>query len=81
MNKGLEILLARIDSHPEEFSLETTYATTNSPRWRMLIEAAREGHFLTPEEKLILHTELSSVQGAWFTTQVMHELLVAEVKA
>lgn len=80
MNKGLEILLARLDSHPEEFSREDTYAT-NSPRWTLLIDAAREGHFLTPEEKLILHTKLSSVQGTWFTNEIMRELLVAEGKA
>ena len=81
MNKGLEILLARIDSHPEEFSEETIYATNIIPRWTLLIDAAREGHFLTPEEKLILHTKLSSVQGTWFTNEIMRELLVAEGKA
>ena len=80
MNKGLEILLARIDSHPEEFSNAHT-SEARTARWGKILSAARDGHFLTPEEKLLLHTKLSSVQGAWFANEVMHELLVAESKA
>lgn len=79
MNKGLEILLARIDSHPEEFNRAHTFETRIS-RWKTMLDAARDGHFLTPEEKLLLHTKLSSVQGAWFTNAIMHELLVAGEK-
>jgi hypothetical protein len=80
MNKGLEILLARIDSHPEEFSNALAFVSRGG-RWHHIVSAARDGHFLTPEEKLLLHTKLSSVQGAWFANEVMHELLVAESEA
>jgi len=76
MNKGLEILLARIDSHPEEFINAHTFDSRTS-RWKLMLDKAREGHFLTSEEKQLLHAKLSSVQGAWFTNAIMHELLVA----
>ena len=77
MNKGLEILLARIDSHPEEFHEAHTFDSRSS-RWKLMLDAAQNGHFLTSEEKQLLHAKLSSVQGAWFTNAIMHELLVAD---
>ena len=80
MNAGIEILLKRMDSHPEEFSgldnrIQSLTPGVTSTRWRWIIEAAMQGKFLTDEEKTMLHDKLSSLQGDAFSSLVMQELM------
>ena len=80
MNAGVEILLKRMDSHPEEFRgldshIKSLAPNVNENRWRWVLAAALEGKFLTDEEKTMLHDKLSSIQGEAFTAAVMRELM------
>jgi hypothetical protein len=67
MNTGLEILLKRMDSHPQEFQ--------DSHRWDALIETALRGRFLTDQERSLLRDKLSALQGESFTASVVRELV------
>lgn len=81
MNAGVEILLKRMDSHPEEFQgldthirgLNTTAGTEY--RWEHYLRAAFNSKFLTDEERTLLSSKLSSIQGGAFTQAVMRELM------
>lgn len=85
MNTGVEILLKRMDSHPEEFHWDE-----GTSRWGWLLRMlAEEGiarpepwgydlSFLPPEEFQALRDKLCSIQGEAFTRTVMRELLVDE---
>ena len=77
MNAGVEILLGRMESHPEEFQWD------NGTRWvwllRMLDGEDPEGRdlsFLPDEEIQALRSKFNSIQGEAFTRTVMRELLV-----
>jgi hypothetical protein len=84
MNTGVEILLKRMDSHPEEFQgvgkgvRLRVYGNDDdydvSRRWDGLISAALNSTFLTDEEREALLNKLSSIQGEAFTTAVVEEL-------
>lgn len=81
MNAGVEILLNRMDSHPEEFQgldthirgLNTTFGIEH--RWEHYLQAAFNGRFITDEERTLLSNKLSSIQGGAFTHAVMRELM------
>lgn len=78
MNKGVEILLARMHSNPQEFE-------EGNPKWASIIAPLLQFFdeqrpynpypFLTPEEMLALHTEYLSIQGEVFTREVLSQLL------
>ena len=65
MNKGLEILIARIESNPEEFE-------TNS-RWLGLIETYK--NILPEEDMKVFNAKLYERACNKFTELVMEELL------
>lgn len=81
MNAGVEILLKRMDSHPEEFQGLDTHirglGTTSKTeyRWEHHIRAALNSKFLTAEERALLLDKLSSIQGETFTKAVLRELM------
>jgi len=83
MNKGVQILLARMESHPQEFNvLEAPRFQTSPWHWIAdpLIRRVRDDEhvplcFLTDEEVTILFEKLMSVQGDAFTRRVMRQLL------
>lgn len=69
MNKGLEILMARIESHPEEFESNGIVAT----RWDYLI---REYEKVLPEEDMkAFRAKLNEKSCERFSERVMKELL------
>lgn len=81
MNKGLEILLKRIDSHPEEFDQlfrQKPHSADPTASWDKLVEIAlniqRSHSFLTEDERAELKTRIQSVQGDLFTKAVMRTL-------
>lgn len=76
MNQGIEILLARMDSHPDEFY--NLHMQGNNPpgtRWDWLLAEALAGKFTTEEERTALQDKLSSIQGESFTMAVLKELM------
>lgn len=93
MNKGVQILLQRMESHPQEFvpDLHSTYPH----KWRMLLTKvdnrmhhakSKRGEetympeltFLQDDEIQALHSKLQSIRGDLFTKEVMNTLLVTE---
>ena len=76
MNQGIEILLARMESHPDEFhNLHMQGNTPPGTRWDALLREAIKGKFTTEEERTALQDKLSSVQGDSFTKAVLQELM------
>jgi hypothetical protein len=86
MNKGVEILLARMESNPEEFipDLMGAYPV----KWRkVLVDIRARMHdksyrsdltFLTQEEVKMLWAKMQSIQGDLFTKHIMNTLLQDE---
>lgn len=87
-NKGVLILLNRMDSHPEEFTERRNLGARS--RWDWLIEQVSRrvlnGHknnanyrldlpFLSNEEVDALHDKYQQLQGQAFTNRIMSELL------
>jgi len=74
MNKGIEILLARMDSHPQEFCHETMYGRYG--RWTSAIDKVTAvGGSFTEEERKALNTKLYELERERFTQDVMRKLL------
>ena len=74
MNQGIEILLARMESHPDEF-YNLHLPSYRSSRWGSLLDEAIKGKFTTEEERTALQDKLSSIQGESFTMAVLKELM------
>lgn len=82
MNKGLQILLERIKSNPEEFTPDI--AGSYPEKWRAIlrqVEARANGEvpkyldFLSDAEIAELWRAMQAVRGDQFTKQVMNTLL------
>jgi len=74
MNQGVEILLARMDSHPQEFSNEIMLGRYG--RWSAVIDQVLAvGGSFTGEEREVLTKKLREVERERFTQQVMKKLL------
>lgn len=83
MNAGVEILLGRMESHPEEFQWDNGTARWS---WVLRMVHGEKGYanepwgpdlsFLPDEEIQTLRSKLHSIQGEAFTRTVMRELLV-----
>lgn len=87
MNKGVEILLQRMDSNPDEFIPDAPYTTFPS-KWGEIVRAviARKQNldpkppyydlpYLTEEEVALLYDKILKIQGDNFTKHVMSTLL------
>jgi ATP-dependent DNA ligase len=74
MNQGIEILLARMDSHPQEFSSDIMLGRYG--RWSKVIDQVLAvGGSFTGEEREALATKLREVERERFTQRVMKQLL------
>ena len=81
MNQGLEILIARTKTHPEEFVANDL--TSNMPRWLLMVQNFTR--YATDEEKEAWQEAMKDVND-WhenkrrddFTEAVMKELLVRD---
>ena len=78
MNKGLEILLARMDSHPKDFNL-LQLQPRQQDMWGLLISIVRDedrsGSFITPEDRAALEDKMHKIQGELFTTAVLDRVM------
>jgi hypothetical protein len=71
MNQGVEILLARIDSNPEEFLL-------SSRKWGWLGVDGVKPPYLTAAEWTALQVKVQTIRANEFTERVMETLLQEE---
>ena len=81
MNKGLEIMLKRMDSHPEEFDQlfpQVPVKAKPRERWDRLIgivlDPNKSGTFITQEQRQQFKAKLEEVQADTFTRVVMERL-------
>ena len=89
MHKSMEILMARMESHPEEFDITFRHTSlTYRSRWDFILkplmdrcEAIARGEpsfcvaFLSDDEVREVFYKLMSVQGDACTQKIMNELL------
>jgi hypothetical protein len=68
MNKGIEILLSRMDSNPDEF-----LTGNKSGKWQHLLEKYED--YMTEEERKAVFTKYHELKMGKFTEAVMKELL------
>jgi|TARA_B110000285_G_scaffold89324_1_gene102438 hypothetical protein len=77
MNKGFEILLGRIESHPDEFNTFSERPRV-SRRWlkfvRVILDPDRSG-FVSDEQRARFKKEFEKVQSDAFTSEVLAVLL------
>ena len=74
MNQGIELLLARMDSHPQEFSSDIMLGRYG--RWSKVIDQVLAvGGSFTGEEREALTTKLREMEREQFTQRVMKQLL------
>jgi hypothetical protein len=74
MNQGIEILLARMDSHPQEFDSEAM--TGRYGRWTHTVDLVLAiGGSFTDEERNALNKKLRELERERFTRRVMKKLL------
>lgn len=89
MHRGMEILMSRMDSHPEEFDI--TFQHLSASRWRFVLKplidrceavASKEPcfllGFLSDQEVSDVFAKLMQVQGDACTQMIMNELLQEE---
>jgi hypothetical protein len=70
MNKGVEILLARMESNPEEFAYNPN---EGAGKWSRLLENFK--HCFTQEEITAVEEGIKNIERSRFTELVMEELL------
>jgi len=92
MHKRMEILMARMESHPEEFDITFRHMQLNyDNRWDWIIkplmdrcESIAKGEpsfimgFLSDDEVIQVFYKLQSVQGSLCTEKIMNDLLKEE---
>jgi len=79
MNKGVEILLRRIESHPEEFNTFSDRAKfANTSKWlkfAKVILDSNKSAFVTDAQRAQFKKEFERIQGDAFTSEVLAVLL------
>lgn len=70
MNEGVRLLLARMESHPEEFE--------KYGRWHEILSLATSDNFLSADEIAQINTKLIEQRRRWFTSAVMTRLMADE---
>ena len=90
MNKGVQILLERMESNPEEFYTDNTkwldllgigmtrvkQLTGERPAVLLSLSSC----YLTDDEVIVLHTKLQQIKANEFTHRVMERLLSSDEK-
>jgi hypothetical protein len=74
MNQGVEILLARMDSHPQEFTEQVMYGRYGG--WSVLVGIVlTKNSSFTDEEREAVDRKLNLLAREHFTQEVMRKLL------
>jgi hypothetical protein len=82
-NRGVELLIARMKAHPEEFSIyNNKHQDDASRRWSWIINEVLQNNpqtgslrFLSKDDHLALKNSLLKAQGESFTRYIMSQLL------
>lgn len=72
MNKGVEILLARMESHPEEFARD-------NDRWEHLFNHYKK--YVSDQDKQVFWDKLCEIRSQEFTERVIKALLADKEEA
>ena len=79
MNKGVEILLARMESNPDEFTLSDRWNWVMNDVWTRMYETSlpldKPLYYLTDEEVKALYDGLIKLRAENFTRKVMAQVL------
>ena len=91
MNEGVQLMLKRMDSHPEEFAEEYDIYHDSSNRWtpimnqvkaRLGLHGELANHsalpFLSDDEVSVVYDKWVSIQGPMFTNRVMRNILLED---
>ena len=73
MNEGVKILLARMETHPEEFYVEHVNRMGNQTKWNLIWQLYKE--YLDPKDIEAFHQGVDKIHQQRFTELVMQELL------
>ena len=77
MNEGVQILIERVKTHPEEFVFEDDHPFKES-KWRNIIQQYKD--YLPKEDIEALQGAINAVIQEKFTAKVMEELLDPKVE-
>jgi len=73
MNAGVELLLKRMETNPEEFYTDDPYPIGRGAKWDALIQ--RFKHHLSPEDRDALNAGFDSIMQQKFTEIVLEGLV------
>lgn len=73
MNEGVKILLARMETHPEEFYVEYVNRMGNQTKWNLIWQLYKE--YLDPKDIEAFNQGVDKIHRQRFTELVMQELL------
>ena len=76
MNAGIEMLIERLKTHPEDFHYNINSDAYSTPWGDILQEALREGYFTAEEQEAVKIAKLES-QREYFTHKVLNTLTMA----
>ena len=82
MNKGLELLLKRMQTHPDEFEdlFNPNPITQKENRWRLytgiVLDPAQSAGFVTDEERALYRKGYQQIQGDSFTCNILKKLML-----
>lgn len=73
MNEGVKILLARMETHPEEFYVEHVNRMGNQTKWNLIWQMYKE--YLDPKDVEAFNQVIDKIHQQRFTELVISELL------
>jgi hypothetical protein len=73
MNEGVKILLARMETHPEEFYVEHVNRMGNQTKWNLIWQLYKE--YLDPKDVEAFNQVIDKIHQQRFTELVISELL------
>lgn len=87
MNKGLEILLKRMQTHPDEFEdlFNPNPVSQKVNRWRLytgiVLDPAQSAGFVTAKERALYRKSYQQIQGGSFTCNILKKLMLDDSNA
>lgn len=87
MNKGLELLLKRMGTNPDEFEdlFNPNPITQKQNRWRLytgiVLDPAQSAGFVTDSERALYKKSYQQIQGDSFTCNVIKKLMLDDSSA
>jgi hypothetical protein len=73
MNKGVEILIGRMESHPQEFQHDVMRGEYG--RWANVLAQVMQGDIFSEEERAAVQQALRTTRREQFTKRVIQQLM------